>query len=199
MFYDTLKKLCDENETTPCQVRKDLDISSSTMATWKSRGLTPAPATLARLANYFGVTVERLLEKTDSPMSLSDEMLQCLWALDLLYVEPDILKTAIRRINDAFKTLDEATSIDFDEANPNAVRHVTMKIKVALMDYESARNLMPSANRAHLYKMAKKHKHWNTVAKSLFDAFARLNAIGREKAAERIQELTMIPKYQRKR
>lgn len=66
MFYDKFIYLCDKKGVAPIQVRKDLEISQSTMASWKSRGLTPNATTLAKLADYFGVTVDYLLGKDDN-------------------------------------------------------------------------------------------------------------------------------------
>lgn len=61
MFYDIFEGLCKRANTTPAQVRKDLGISQSTMASWKSRGLTPKSGTLKQLADYFGVSMSFLL------------------------------------------------------------------------------------------------------------------------------------------
>lgn len=61
MFYDVFEKLCRENGVSLAQVRKDLSISQSTMASWKSRNLTPKSDTLQRLAEYFNVSVGYLL------------------------------------------------------------------------------------------------------------------------------------------
>lgn len=56
MFYDIFTSLCEENNVTPTQVRQDLGISQSTMASWKSRNLTPNATTLVQLAEYFHTT-----------------------------------------------------------------------------------------------------------------------------------------------
>lgn len=61
MFYDRFNELCNEKGVTPVQLRKELGISQSTVASWKSRGLTPKGITLQRLADYFGVSVNYLL------------------------------------------------------------------------------------------------------------------------------------------
>lgn len=65
MFYDRFISLCDKRGVTPVQVRKELGISQSTMASWKSRSLTPNAATLAKLADYFNVTIDYLLDISD--------------------------------------------------------------------------------------------------------------------------------------
>ncbi len=70
-FYSIFERLCHEKNITPARVRKDLQISQSTMASWKSRGLTPKAGTLQELADYFGVSVPYLLgqdtEKAPTP------------------------------------------------------------------------------------------------------------------------------------
>lgn len=60
-FYAIFDKLCEVKRISHARVRADLGISQSTMASWKSRNLTPKPATVQRLANYFGVSVDFLL------------------------------------------------------------------------------------------------------------------------------------------
>lgn len=61
MFYDVFVTLCANKGVTPVQVRKILGISQSTMASWKSRNLTPNATTLVKLADYFGVSIDSLL------------------------------------------------------------------------------------------------------------------------------------------
>ena len=60
-FYTIFEELCKEKGVTPAQVREDIGISQSTMASWKSRGLTPRYDTARKLADYFGVTADHLL------------------------------------------------------------------------------------------------------------------------------------------
>lgn len=66
MFYDRFINLCKRKGVTPVQVRKDLGISQSTMASWKSRGLTPSATTLTKLADYFGVIMADLLDGNEA-------------------------------------------------------------------------------------------------------------------------------------
>lgn len=61
MFYDIFLELCSEKGVTPAQVRKDLSISQSTMASWKSRGLNPNASTMIQLSDYFDTTPAYLL------------------------------------------------------------------------------------------------------------------------------------------
>lgn len=65
MFYDIFEKICLDANTTPAQVRKDLKISQSTMASWKSRGLTPKYGTVKKIADYFGVEWTELVPEEE--------------------------------------------------------------------------------------------------------------------------------------
>lgn len=60
MFYENLKKLCDERGTTPTAVAKAIGISTSMTANWKKGGM-PRGDTLQKLADYFGVSTDHLL------------------------------------------------------------------------------------------------------------------------------------------
>lgn len=71
MFFDIFVSLCQKKGVTPVQVRKVLGISQSTMASWKSRGLTPNSITLAKLADYFDVPMAYLLGKTPHPQDFA--------------------------------------------------------------------------------------------------------------------------------
>lgn len=80
-FYDIFERLCSEKGVTPAKVRADLEISQSTMASWKSRGLTPRYDTSKRIAAYFGVDVDDLLtekEHADAVIDYVKERLESL-------------------------------------------------------------------------------------------------------------------------
>lgn len=66
MFYDRFEKLCKESGVTPTQVRTDLNISQSTMASWKSKKIIPKAETLQKLASYFDVDVKYLIMDENS-------------------------------------------------------------------------------------------------------------------------------------
>lgn len=60
MFYDTFYGLCSKNGITPNKACVDCGISRTSVAKWK-KGATPNGATVAKLADYFGVTADFLL------------------------------------------------------------------------------------------------------------------------------------------
>lgn len=63
MFYDKLKKLCDQNHTTPNAVCLELGLSNAVAPYWKKTGSTPKLATLQKIADFFGVGVNELIEE----------------------------------------------------------------------------------------------------------------------------------------
>ena len=60
MFYDRFTDLCKSHGKSPAAVAKEIGLSNSSTTTWK-QGSTPKGDTLRKLANYFGVSVDYLL------------------------------------------------------------------------------------------------------------------------------------------
>ena len=77
MFWTRFTQLCNQNNTTPTVVVKQLKIAVGSVTKWKN-GSIPNSTTLQKLADYFGVTVDYLLGKeqekkpTAKILSLSD-------------------------------------------------------------------------------------------------------------------------------
>lgn len=59
-FYDKFVNLCASIGEKPTPVAQKLGISKGTVASWKRRGNDPTDAYLAKIANYFGVSVDDL-------------------------------------------------------------------------------------------------------------------------------------------
>lgn len=66
MFFDMFCQLCKEKGMSANGVAKDLSIASGTVSEWK-KGRSPQNATLLRIANYFGVSIDYLLGKSETP------------------------------------------------------------------------------------------------------------------------------------
>lgn len=64
MFFTRFKALCDERDISVYRACTDIGLNRSAVAKWKSGG-KPNGSTAARLAEYFGVTTDYLLEQTD--------------------------------------------------------------------------------------------------------------------------------------
>lgn len=72
-FFNKFELLCKEKGMTPTRVARDIGISQQTVSMWKKRSSTPKYETIKKIADYFDVTVEELLdidkEFTDSILS----------------------------------------------------------------------------------------------------------------------------------
>jgi len=66
VFYAQVKKLCDERNTTLTSVAVELGYSKANVTYWK-RNASPTGETLTRFAEYFDVSVDFLLGRTDKP------------------------------------------------------------------------------------------------------------------------------------
>ena len=75
MFYDRFKALCENKKTSPTRAAIDMGFSNSITTKWKKTGATPDGVTLAKIAEYFGITVDELLGKEKQPTDgeLSDD------------------------------------------------------------------------------------------------------------------------------
>ena len=67
MFFNRFKALCDEKNISVYRACTDIGLNRSAVAKWKSGG-SPNGTTAAKLAEYFGVTTDYLLEQTDARM-----------------------------------------------------------------------------------------------------------------------------------
>lgn len=78
MFYDTLKKLCEEKNISPSKAATECGISRSTVTWWKQHKTSPNSEQVSKLAEYFGVSTDYLLgndqkEKPAQNVQVRDE------------------------------------------------------------------------------------------------------------------------------
>ncbi|MEF9984526.1 MAG: helix-turn-helix transcriptional regulator [Bacilli bacterium] len=66
MLYEKVKKLCAAKQLSLKDLAIHLEISAATISRWKSDS-SPNAAQLLKLANYFNVSVDYLLDRTDIP------------------------------------------------------------------------------------------------------------------------------------
>ena len=62
MFWENFMCLCNKAGKSPSRVAVDIGLSSTSAVGWK-KGAVPRPAVLARLADYFGVSVDELTQE----------------------------------------------------------------------------------------------------------------------------------------
>ena len=75
MFYDRYYALCKDFGMSPTGVALELDISRGTVSAWKTRGTTPQRDILQKIAEYFDVSVDYLLngeEKEKDPSTKAE-------------------------------------------------------------------------------------------------------------------------------
>lgn len=69
MFYENVKSLCKARGLTLTQLMRELGMSTSLPTQWK-KGQEPKPPTLLKIANFFDVTIDNLLDDKMSANSV---------------------------------------------------------------------------------------------------------------------------------
>ena len=66
MFYDVFCALCKTKGKSPTKAADEIGFSNSITTKWKKTGATPGGDTLQKIAAYFGVSIDYLLEKENA-------------------------------------------------------------------------------------------------------------------------------------
>lgn len=66
-FYNNYVRLCAENNMSPSAAALAIGLKKSNVTYWKNGRNNPSDVTLAKIANFFGVTVEELMGETGDP------------------------------------------------------------------------------------------------------------------------------------
>lgn len=69
MFYDLFCDLCKQKNVSPTRASLEIGLSKSTATKWKNTGATPNGETLSKIAEYFGVSTDYLLNGDTSKNS----------------------------------------------------------------------------------------------------------------------------------
>ena len=67
MFYDVYTQLCNAKGVSRSRAAADMGLSNSTVTKWKKTGATPSGETMAKIAAYFGVSVDDLINQKNDP------------------------------------------------------------------------------------------------------------------------------------
>jgi transcriptional regulator with XRE-family HTH domain len=84
VFWDKYVELCTANGKNPTPVAIEIGFSNAAAAHWKS-GQTPRPATIKKIADYFGVSTDFFSDFAPSPQpqsARSDEFVELYNALN---------------------------------------------------------------------------------------------------------------------
>lgn len=68
MFWERFEQLCKKNGSKPNPVVKELGLSNSITTKWKN-GAIPNGEILLKIADYFNVSIDYLMGRTDNPDS----------------------------------------------------------------------------------------------------------------------------------
>lgn len=203
MFYDIFLNVCEEKNTSPAQVRRDLSISQSTMASWKSKGLTPNATTVARLAEYFNVSVDYLLGKEDCPTPvferMNDDTLQMLSFLDLPPQKLLQFDNALHQLLKTQEIICKGIMEDpiYEKLCSLATDKEFAEFFAALQVFSAVVKEMDKINPEGIHRLRAKYAKWNDEMDTFNKIYGKLNDEGRRKAIERVRELTEIPRFQR--
>ena len=66
MYYEIFAKLCEERNVKPSDVSKATGISTATLTSWKKGKYTPKLEKLQLIADYFGVSVDYMMNGEQS-------------------------------------------------------------------------------------------------------------------------------------
>ena len=67
MFYERYCRLCKDRGKAPSTAAVEMGISKSAVTTWKKLGRTPKIDQLKKIADYFNVSLDYLMDETDDP------------------------------------------------------------------------------------------------------------------------------------
>lgn len=74
IFFTRFQALCKQHKTSVNAVARELGASSGSVTAWKN-GTVPRSTTLAKIAEYFGVTADYLLGSDEQkPLDLLDQV-----------------------------------------------------------------------------------------------------------------------------
>lgn len=102
MFSERLKMLRKRHGLTQKQLAERLNVDTSTIGKYEGKSnIIPSDDIKSKMADLFGVSVDYLMERTDNPVSISD----------------NITEDELRMIELFRKLTDEGQSLVFDYAN----------------------------------------------------------------------------------
>lgn len=90
LFTQIVEKLIKDRGITKSKMLKDLKLGVGTFATWESRGTIPGGEIIAKLADYFCVSTDYLLGKTDEPKPIEELHDEVDEYLDILHKRGDM-------------------------------------------------------------------------------------------------------------
>lgn len=125
MFYDLFCDLCKHKGVSPTRASLEIGLSKSTATKWKNTGATPNGDTLSKIADYFGVSTDYLLNGSDNDSSEKKET-PALTKKDERDIEKILAETR-RQLED-----NEGLMFDGDPASPEAIESILTAMELGL-------------------------------------------------------------------
>lgn len=91
MFYEVFKKLCEDNGISTTKASQEIGFSKGNVSYWKKqyslgKEAKPDSYTAEKIANFFGVSIDYLLGRTDDPIDYDSDG-EALADIPLTYVQ----------------------------------------------------------------------------------------------------------------
>ncbi len=123
MFWNNFYNLCIEKGMKPLQVVKEIGIAHGSITKWKN-GAMPNTKNLQKIADYFEVSVEHLLEKEEAATASAAELGKIIRELRGNMSLRDFAK----KCNTTHTTIDNLEKgFDFRTGKPTQVKMVTLQ------------------------------------------------------------------------
>ena len=90
MFIEKVKELLKEKGITKNKLLTDLQLGKNSFVNWESRGTVPSGEVLAKIANYFGVSVDYLLGNEEQKAAPASEDAELAELLEELKTRPEM-------------------------------------------------------------------------------------------------------------
>ena len=74
MFYDKYVFLCQSKGVSLSKAADEIGFDRSSITKWKNKGFTPRQELLVKIADYFGVTIDYLLGKSENKKPPTSDM-----------------------------------------------------------------------------------------------------------------------------
>jgi len=69
-MYEKIFSMAKEKKVSQKELAQNIGVSPSVLSDWRSGRLKPSAEAISKLAKYFGVTTDYLLDLTDTPQAL---------------------------------------------------------------------------------------------------------------------------------
>ena len=125
MFFDRFSELCQAKGITPSRAAIEMGINKGTVSVWKNKGSLPQSAQLQKIADYFGVSTDYLLNGNDNDSSEEKET-PALTKKDERDIEKILAETR-RQLED-----NEGLMFDGDPASPEAIESILTAMELGL-------------------------------------------------------------------